>query len=667
MIGTVLDKYEILQKVGEGGMATVYRGRHLTLGREVAIKVLHPHLSSSTRNRQRFAREARAIEHLDHANILRIFDYSGVESEDCYIVTEYIDGLTLQEFMDQYGRIPSEAAALIGYYLADALEYAHDRGIVHRDLKPENVMLRKDGTLKLMDFGIARFLEDSQMTMTGALVGSPAYMSPEHATERDVDARSDLFSLGTVLFYLVSGQLPFTGGNPSVILRNIIDGARPELIEVVPEVSHAMADVVEHLLQTDPLCRYQSTADVKRGLLATMELGGVNPDSETWALHRLITDPDSYRTDLDRHLTGLLLEKGRALLQNGEHLVALRIFNRLLAMDPDNSEVMNLVQGLHTDASRRPVRRVHFATAAAIVGLMGLVLFWFINPNHRSQGNAVSGAGQTGSGPPPVNGAASLEARSSRGTEDPLPAAAQAVLPQPSSPGNGGNDASGGNVAENNRAGDAGNTKRNGATLPDGMAGLAEPTGAPPGNSVHSFPRPSPPKAIKEKAQTLQDATAGREDSRSLQEERDLPATLRVVLDSTTWAEIYVDGEYKGITGRDPVQLSPGEHILLLRNDFSEDEELSFSVAPGEYKVIRGISLKLKPATVIVGRGVLQACVVELDGVRLGTVASLGRRFTLPDPRARHRITYRCPDDILLEYNIEKINAGAVVHMPREP
>ena len=224
MVGMVLDKYEVLQKVGEGGMATVYRGRHVTLNRDVAIKVLHPHLSASMRNRQRFAREARAIEHLDHENILKIFDYSGVDVPDCFIVTEFVPGRTLYELLKDRGLFPSEVVAIIGRDLSAALAYAHRAGIVHRDLKPENVMVRVDGTVKLMDFGIARFLDETSLTVTGALVGSPAYMSPEQASERPVNERSDLFSLGTVLYHIVSGQLPFSGNNPSIILRNIIEG-----------------------------------------------------------------------------------------------------------------------------------------------------------------------------------------------------------------------------------------------------------------------------------------------------------------------------------------------------------------------------------------------------------------------------------------------------------
>ncbi len=273
MIGTFLDKYEVLQKIGEGGMATVYRARHTTLGREVAIKILHPHLSAVARNRRRFAREARAIEHLDHENILKIFDYSGSDAEDCYIVTEFVEGQTLRQLIEARGLLPSEVAAFIGIKLADALRYAHEAGIIHRDLKPENVMLRVDGTVKLMDFGIARFLDESSVTMTGALVGSPAYMSPEQALERKLDARSDLFSLGTLLYHLVTGQLPYAGSNPSIILRNIIEGVRREVLDVQPGVAPKLADVINRLLELEPDARYDSAEAGASAVAAVLDDG----------------------------------------------------------------------------------------------------------------------------------------------------------------------------------------------------------------------------------------------------------------------------------------------------------------------------------------------------------------------------------------------------------
>jgi serine/threonine protein kinase len=377
LIGSVLDKYEVLQKLGEGGMATVYRGRHLTLGREVAIKVLHPHLSATERNRQRFAREARAIEHMDHENILKIFDYSGSEADDCYIVTEYVDGLTLQELISERGRLPSEVATLVGIKLSEALSYAHGMNIIHRDLKPENVMLRRDGTIKLMDFGIAHFLDEMHLTLTGALVGSPAYMSPEQAMERTLDQRSDLFSLGTLLFHLVTGQLPFTGSNPSIILRNIIDGNRPHVMELVPDISGGFADTIERLLQTDVGDRQVRASDALDELLVVLDDVKIDPEDKRWGLQRWMIDPDTYEQQLSEHLLGELLLLGRARLVNHNHLEALRLFNRLLSIDEDNEEVLTLIQGMHSlQPEEDPSgRRPWWLAALAVPMAAGLLTF----------------------------------------------------------------------------------------------------------------------------------------------------------------------------------------------------------------------------------------------------------------------------------------------------
>ncbi|NOY28103.1 MAG: serine/threonine protein kinase, partial [Oligoflexia bacterium] len=359
MIGSVLDKYRILEKIGEGGMASVYRGEHVTLGREVAIKILHPHLSTQARSRQRFAREARAIENLRHDNILRIEDYSGESAPDCYIVTEFIDGETLQQLLADHGALPSEVVALIGLHLADALAYAHDLKIIHRDLKPENVMIKKDGTVKLMDFGIARFLDEMHLTLTGALVGSPAYMSPEQAMERVLDSRSDLFSLGTLLFHLVTGQLPFAGNNPSIVLRNIIEGNRPSVSDLAPTMACSLAELIHALLQTDPNYRPATARDVHDRLVDILAEVDLQPDDPEWSLQCWLVDPAGYADRLDERLRHVLLTRGKARLEARDHLGALQLFNRLLTIDErhgqQNEEVLALVQGMHgsQDAPRR--------------------------------------------------------------------------------------------------------------------------------------------------------------------------------------------------------------------------------------------------------------------------------------------------------------------------
>ncbi|MBA2320828.1 MAG: serine/threonine protein kinase, partial [Deltaproteobacteria bacterium] len=385
VIGSFLDKYEVLEKVGEGGMATVYRGRHATLNRDVAIKVLHPHLSSSTRNRKRFAREARAIEHLRHPNILEIFDYSGTDAGECYIVTEFVLGDTLSALLWRRGRLPPEVAASMALDLSRALSYAHREGILHRDLKPDNVMIRSDGTVKLMDFGIARFLDESQVTMTGALVGSPAYMSPEQAKEGKLDVRSDLFSLGTLLFQTTTGQLPFSGSNPSVILKNIVEGNRPAVVELVPAISPALADVIERLMASQREDRFDSSEAVVHALEGVLSESGIDRSLPEWSLSAYLQAPEAWEQRLEAHLRTFLLARGKSLLDAGDHLAALRLFNRLLSMDAENGEVLALVGRLH--GAVRPARRVGLllGVASTAVLVCALLAAWLAAPRHPAK------------------------------------------------------------------------------------------------------------------------------------------------------------------------------------------------------------------------------------------------------------------------------------------
>ena len=349
--GATLDKFEVLEKVGEGGMASVFRGRHTTLGREVAIKVLHPHLASSERNRTRFEREAKAIEAVEHPNILQIYDYSGRDAENAWIITEFISGPTLREMLDEVGAMMPEPAAIIAWHLCRALDAAHSHGIVHRDLKPENVMIDGAGEVKLMDFGIARVLTDVQVTMTGALVGSPAYMSPEQATDGIVDARSDLFSLGTVLYRMVTGTLPFRGNNPSVVLKAIIDGTYEDPTSRVPSLDHAVASIICRCLSRDRDDRFDSANEVADALEAYLRGLGIDPTAPgPWSVQAYLDDADTYEATLSTALIAILTARGRTEAEAGDTSSALRTFNRVLALDEDNTEVVAIIEGM-----RRPL------------------------------------------------------------------------------------------------------------------------------------------------------------------------------------------------------------------------------------------------------------------------------------------------------------------------
>ncbi|HEU0035147.1 MAG TPA: serine/threonine-protein kinase, partial [Kofleriaceae bacterium] len=223
--GDTVGRYELVEEIGEGGMATVYRARDRELRREVAIKVLFPHLAKRAEVVRRFHREARAAAGLEHPNILRIYDVGGGEGDPPYIVMELIRGRTLLQEIEQRGAILAEVAACIGALLADALAAAHAAGIIHRDIKPSNVLIAPGGRLLLADFGVARLeTEDSLVTKTGALLGTPAYMSPEQASGDTATAKSDLYSLGATLYQLATGSLPYTGSTARVIAQ-IASGA----------------------------------------------------------------------------------------------------------------------------------------------------------------------------------------------------------------------------------------------------------------------------------------------------------------------------------------------------------------------------------------------------------------------------------------------------------
>ena len=314
MIGSKLDKYEIVEKIGEGGMATVYEGVHQTLGRKVAIKVLHPHLSSAPKNRERFAREARTIERLEHNAILRIFDYSGADADLSYIVTELIEGETLKELTERVGLLPSELVGLVGLEIAQGLAYAHDAGVIHRDIKPENIMIRADGAVKVMDFGIARFLEESAITMTGSLIGSPAYMSPEQVLERTPDTRSDLFSLGALLFKLLTGQLAFPGSNPSVTLKKVIEGDHPRVLDLAPSADADLADLIEQLLSPDPAHRPPTAQEVVDRISVILRDNEIDPSSTPFSPLAFLSDRSSYESKLREHHGRTLLTRGKSAL-----------------------------------------------------------------------------------------------------------------------------------------------------------------------------------------------------------------------------------------------------------------------------------------------------------------------------------------------------------------
>src|SRR5688572_12867683 len=298
----------MLEEVGHGGMAVVYRGTDSVLEREVAVKVLHPHLADREESRERLRREALAVAKLRHENILEIFDYSGADAQESYIVTEFIHGPTLREWIDETLDPRPAIAALIVHRLCLALSHAHKGGIVHRDIKPENVMIRsEDGCVKLMDFGIAQILDNQKLTLTGQLIGSPAYMAPELISGRPLDQRTDLFSVGILLYQLATGELPFAGRNPHEVLNRIADGDYPAPSTICPLVDRELESIMACALATNPDDRYQTVEAFGKALEAYLDEMGVQPAGVELASY--FRNPKSYVVELDERVSAALMKQ----------------------------------------------------------------------------------------------------------------------------------------------------------------------------------------------------------------------------------------------------------------------------------------------------------------------------------------------------------------------
>ncbi len=354
-------------------MSRVYRAIDSTLQREVAVKVLLPHLAPKADARRRFDREARAVARLRHPNILEIFDYAaGDDTELPFIVTEFIRGETLRVFAERVRFLPTELAAMCGLFIAKALAHAHAAGVVHRDLKPENVMVRADGTLKLMDFGIATLIDrDERMTATGSLLGSPAHMAPEIIEGKEADTRSDLFSLGTLLYWLATGKLPFEGSNAGALLKRILDGDyRPAQLSE-PAISDGLAAVIDGLLMRDPARRVQSADAVVAQLSALIDDAGIEDPST--ALAAFFVDPATQAVTLRSRLVSRFTERGERELKAGRTATALAAFGRVLALDPQNAPVRARLSQVRKRARLR--RRLLETLAVVAIGGLGFSLF----------------------------------------------------------------------------------------------------------------------------------------------------------------------------------------------------------------------------------------------------------------------------------------------------
>ena len=280
---TLASKYRIDKLIKTGGMGSVYRGKHVLMDKTVAIKVLRPSLAVDDAVVARFSREAKAASKISHPHAVSVTDFGEAENGVVFLVMEYLDGRTLKEVINSVGSLPLDQAVEIIRQVAGALDVAHSQGVVHRDLKSDNIMLvshNGDQWAKVLDFGIAKIqqaegVRDVEITEANLVVGTPQYMSPEQCSQTGpLDPRSDIYSLGIIVYEMLVGKVPFTGESPTVIMMKQVQDPPPSILSVRPELPEEADAIIQRALAKQPLDRYQTAGDLAAALTSLVATTG---------------------------------------------------------------------------------------------------------------------------------------------------------------------------------------------------------------------------------------------------------------------------------------------------------------------------------------------------------------------------------------------------------
>ncbi len=266
-------RYELVKLIGSGGMANVYEAKDLLENKTVAVKLLKEEYLTNEEFVRRFRNESKVIAVLDHPNVVKVYDVNFTGAEQ-YIVMEFIDGITLRQYISHQGRLRWKDSVHFVTQILMALEHAHEHGVIHRDIKSQNIMLLRDGTIKVMDFGIARFARENIRSMDDRAIGSVHYISPEQACGEESDEKSDLYSVGVILYEMLTGRVPFDGDTPEQVAMKHIHNRPVPIHDLAPDVPTGLCEIAEKAMQKDKNLRYRSAGE----MLEAIERFKMNPN-----------------------------------------------------------------------------------------------------------------------------------------------------------------------------------------------------------------------------------------------------------------------------------------------------------------------------------------------------------------------------------------------------
>ena len=572
--GDSVGRYELLEEIGEGGMATVFRARDPQLRREVAVKVLFPHLAKRADVVRRFAREARAAAALEHRNILRVLDVGvpdGTSLAPPYLVMELIRGQSLAEFCQAHGRLPPEHAAAMIAQIADALRVAHAAGIVHRDIKPANVMATSDGRLLLADFGVAHVATDeSLVTRTGALLGTPAYMSPEQAAGEDITAASDVYSLAVTLYQMVTGELPY-GGSTARVLAQIVAGGAAPADRKVPTVGAQLARIIARAMSPDIASRTPTATqffDELSEFVQDSDLG------DSAALVREILADPALANARQPELVEGLLRRAQVALTTRQRTLASGLAERAHALAPTDARAAALLR--QVARGQRWPRWVPWLAGAGVAAITGVaVVSWRVQ--HSNVAKIVDGrpgdAGAVGSLDSAVGLADVLQL-------DATPVVASLV------------DAS----AQRSDARERRDARGRGA---------AKDAQADAGADANRVAVAAQPDAVVA--------------TRTVDAALSVPLDVAVQLTMDSWCDVDIDGQSRGRLRRgQPLMTSPGTHTIACSQGVGMAEwHSSFTAVAGQAVTLSGSLLKRVRITAALGAD------ISIDRTRVSDGASV--------------------------------------------